>query len=344
MPDSLTQLSFEQIVSEIAKHASMGRSEVLDLIEEKRIELSDLVSREGAAYIVARELGLNLLREGRKQQLKIKNLMSGLRSVDLTARVVNIFPAREFEKAGRKGRVANIILGDDTGQVRLSLWDSEIGIIEKEGLKEGNSVKITGGYTKTDPRGGIELRVGRGRINIADTEIEAGPAMARAFGEMKRSSISEFSEGQHFEVRAALVQVFERTPFYEVCPECGFKLKMEKDGKTCKDHGMVKPAFRLIISGILDDGTGNVRAVFFRDAAEKLFGRSTEELRRIAQEEANPLAVFRHLNGIGRELIVRGRAKRNDFSEKLEFVVNDLHEVDAKEECKALLKGMKSGK
>ena len=53
-----------------------------------------------------------------------------------------------------------------------------------------------------------------------------------------------------------------------------------KDGKfTCKDHGEVQPEFSMVVSGVLDDGTGNIRAVFFRDIAEKLFDMSAKELK-----------------------------------------------------------------
>ena len=103
--------SLDTMVERLSEHAKIEPDKVRQLIAEKQEELSGLVSEEGAAYIVARELGLNMIRESRKQ-LKIKSLVSGLRSVDLVARVVRIFEERHFERDGKKGSVINLILGD----------------------------------------------------------------------------------------------------------------------------------------------------------------------------------------------------------------------------------------
>jgi hypothetical protein len=93
--DSFTDL--ERIIEVTCKHSGRTEAEVRKLIEEKQDELSGLVSEEGAAYIVARELGVNLLKAA-KRQLKIKNLIPGLSSVELVGRVVSIFEPREWAR------------------------------------------------------------------------------------------------------------------------------------------------------------------------------------------------------------------------------------------------------
>lgn len=164
-------MSVDDVVGKICEHTDgMEEDKVRKMIEEKVIELSGLVSREGAAYIVARELGLSLLKES-KRQLKIKNLMSGLRSVDIVARVMKSYEPREFQKNGKTGRVANLLLGDETGTVRLSLWNDEVDLIEKDNIKEGDVVSISGGYVKMDNRDMPELRLGRGNMDKTDLVV-----------------------------------------------------------------------------------------------------------------------------------------------------------------------------
>src|SRR4030042_6338138 len=102
--------SIEEIVEKICEHTQMSQKKVLQLIEEKQDELSGLVSREGAAYIVAREFGISLLKESKKQ-LKVNSLTEGLNSVDLVARVIRISEQRDFQKEDRKGSVVNLMLG-----------------------------------------------------------------------------------------------------------------------------------------------------------------------------------------------------------------------------------------
>jgi hypothetical protein len=70
----------KKIIETTCKHSGKSEAEIRKLIGEKQDELSGLVSEEGAAYIVARELGVNLLKAA-KRQLKVKNLrLSGYSS------------------------------------------------------------------------------------------------------------------------------------------------------------------------------------------------------------------------------------------------------------------------
>jgi ssDNA-binding replication factor A large subunit len=333
--------SLDAMVEKLCEHAKLEPARVRQLIAEKQDELSGLVSEEGAAYIVARELGLNMLRETRKQ-LKVRSLVSGLRSVDLVARVARVFEERQFEKDGKKGVVVNLLLGDETGMVRLSLWNEETGFVREGKLKEGDVVKVSGGWVKSDNRDNPELRVGRGSIEKVDQEVSLPDRnrLEQDFQAIKREPVRDFREGGQYETRAALVQVFGRNPFFMVCPQCEARVK-ESDGKwLCDEHGEVRPKHALVLSGIIDDGTGNIRAVFFRDMAEKMFGKSVEELRKLAEKATDTLAVFEHVGGLGSEFVLRGRVKTNAFTENPEFMISSIEDVDMKRESRELLRGL----
>jgi ssDNA-binding replication factor A large subunit len=331
--------SLEAMIERICEHSKIEPEKVRQMIAEKQDELSGLVSEEGAAYIIARELGLNMIRETKKQ-LKIKNIVSGLRNVDLVARVVNVLEERHFERDGKKGSVINLQLGDETGMIRLSLWNEETNLIKEGKIKEGDSVKVTGGWVKPDNRDNPELRVGRGSIQVIDQDIEVpeGPQIERSFGSPTRKTISEFKEGEQAIARAVLAQVFKRNSFYEICPECDARVN-ETEGKFhCPDHGEVKPKPALVMAGVIDDGTENIRAVFFRETAEKMFGLSTEELKAISDKASDPMEVFENVKGLGGEFLFSGRVKMNSFTESLELVVNSVEDIDVRKEISELIK------
>ncbi len=335
--------SLDAMLEKISEHAKLDPDKVRTMIVEKQQELSGLVSEEGAAYIIARELGLNMIRETRKQ-LKVRNLVSGLRSVDLVARIVRVFEERTFEKDGKQGCVINVLLGDETGVVRMSLWNQETNPVREGKLKEGDTIKVSGGWVKTDNRDNLEMRVGRGTMKKVDQVVELPDRehMEQSFQSVNKSDISGFKEGGQYKTRAALVQVFQRNPFFGVCPECKTSIK-ETDGKwICDDHGEVKQEFALVLSGIIDDGTGNIRTVFFREAAEKMFGRSAAELRKAADKADDSLAIFEDIGSLGREFIFTGRVKNNTFTESIELVVNSIEDVDVKKEADELLKQLSS--
>src|SRR3989338_4931839 len=170
MINNVSMVPLESLVERISRDSGLERVKIEKLIEEKQDELSGLVSKEGAAYIVGRELGISLIKEGR-QEFKIKNIIPDLSSVDLTAKVLGISDIRSFEKNGKAGSVQNMQIGDETGQTRLVLWGEDSKKIE--GIKEGDVVKILQAYSKKSYNGGVEISLGkRGMVEKVDKKIE----------------------------------------------------------------------------------------------------------------------------------------------------------------------------
>ncbi len=332
--------SIKDMVKEISKVANLPEDDIKKRIEEKQIELSGLVSPEGAAYIVGKELGVNLIKETVDRRLKIKNIVPGMRSVDVAGRVVRISKRRDFEREGRTKGVVNVMLGDETGVLGLSLWNEEIDMLNSLGINVGEVISIRNGYVKENGRGGIELRLGRsGKIAKSEVNMPEIDEIRDDFGAIKVKNISEISEEEYVEVRASLVQVFGRNPFFEVCPKCELRLEKEGNGWKCKEHGKVEPKYNLILSGVIDDGSGNIRVVFFRELAEKVFGMDMASLRKLALSGDETLKIYENIQ-MGKEFIIRGRAKKNQFTEKMEIVANDVEEINPKRETEKLLSKM----
>lgn len=60
----------------------------------------------------------------------IKDIEAKTGNNDLSVEVVEIGPTREFEKQGKKGRVCTAIVKDESGQIKLSLWNEQIDMVE----------------------------------------------------------------------------------------------------------------------------------------------------------------------------------------------------------------------
>ena len=299
----------------------LSKEDVEKKIESKQQELSGLISKEGAAYIIAKEVGLELFGKT-KRRLQIKNIIGGIRNLDLTARVHKLFQPIDFEKNGKKSQVANVMLSDGSGIIRMSLWDDQVKLLEK--LKEGMVIDIYGAYTKDDSRGGVEVRLSK-RGGFRESKVEL-PTLDKVESDVQRSNICSLKENGYYEIKAAIVQLFESGPFYEVCPECGSRTKRTAKGFECQKHGIVQPTFSVVISGIIDDGTGNMRAVFFRDMALKLIGMDINK----ALEYMDNL--FENIDVLGKEFILTGRVKKNQMFNRTELVVSNVEEVNVKNE------------
>jgi len=336
-------LSADELITEISGKSGKNPDEIKKMIKDKQRELSDLVSEEGAAYIVGRELGVELIKDT-KRELKVANIVPEMRNVDIVARIASIFEPREFNKNGKKGMVSSIILSDESGTIRLPLWNDEVSLIASNGLKQNDLIEVSGAWAKKDTyRDGVELRLGkRGRIKKLEDGPAPEPDMPHSEDypvppkEAKRMDISMLSPGLNAIVKGCLLQVYRKRPFFESCSQCGGRVE-EKDGIfTCKEHGQVEPKYNLLLSGVIDDGTGNLRVVFFREQAEKLFGKPVEEVKAEFTEKGQD-AFWDGFTGIGKELLVEGRIKSNELTKEMEILCNNVEEVNTREEIKRLL-------
>ena len=105
---------------------------------------------------------------------QISDLSLGLSDVNLKGKVLDTEPVRTFDRDDEsEGKVANLVLGDETGRIRVTLWDEKAP--QTEELAEGQSVEVIDGYVR-ERDGSLELHAGnRGAIEKLDEEIEYEP-------------------------------------------------------------------------------------------------------------------------------------------------------------------------
>jgi replication factor A1 len=100
---------------------------------------------------------------------KIRDLTTYSRRVNLVAKVLEMGDAREVSSSsdGQLHRVAEALVGDETGTVLMTLWDENIG---RFGV--GDVVEVENGYAGTF-RGSLRLNIGKyGSIDKRDISIE----------------------------------------------------------------------------------------------------------------------------------------------------------------------------
>ncbi len=73
--------------------------------------------------------------------MKISELKPGTGNVNLEVEVASVDAPREINKYGRKLRVANATIKDDSGSIVLTLWNDQI-----DNVKAGDKIKIEQGY------------------------------------------------------------------------------------------------------------------------------------------------------------------------------------------------------
>ena len=104
----------------------------------------------------------------------IDGLSLGLSDVNVKGKVLDTESVRTFDRDdGSEGKVANLVLGDETGRVRVTMWDGQAETVNE--VAAGDSVEVVDGYTR-ERDGDLELHVGeRGAIEALDEEIAYEP-------------------------------------------------------------------------------------------------------------------------------------------------------------------------
>ena len=94
--------------------------------------------------------------------MKIVELKPGMRRVDITAKVLELSAPRDVTtRTGEQSRVATATVSDDSGSVKLTLWNEQIDQVSVD-----SNVAIENGYV-TSFRGETQLNVGRyGKLTV----------------------------------------------------------------------------------------------------------------------------------------------------------------------------------
>ncbi len=297
-------------------------------IKEKINELSGLISEEGAAHIIANELGVQLfVQEGK---LKIKEIYSGMRNVTTVGKVVRKFDVREFAKDDRTGKVCSLIVGDETGTIRVVFWNEQVDKLT--GLNEEDVIEIKEAYVREN-NGNKEIHLGNnGEIVINPEGVSI--SSVRQSTSYERKKISELQDGQDgAEVMGTVVQVFDPR-FFKLCPDCN-KRVTESEGKfQCLEHGGVQPVLSYVLNLILDDGSGTIRGVFWKNQTLHLLGKSEEEMKTFKDDAAKFETVKTDL--LGEQFKVMGRVKKNEMFERLEFNAQIVEKAKPADEIKRM--------
>ncbi len=117
--------------------------------------------------------------------MNLKELKAGQGKVDVEVTVKSKEEPRSFNKYGKDLRVANAMVSDSSGEIKLSLWNDDI-----EKIKVGDVLKISNGYV-SEFNGEKQLSAGKyGKIEVVTGSSSASPGAGNP-GESAPASSSE---------------------------------------------------------------------------------------------------------------------------------------------------------
>ena len=240
-------------INKIIEGTGLARKEIQDLVEEKKNELKGLISDEGALFIIAKELGVDVKNEDKAFlkdiELKISDISQNMKNIMLFGRIKDINNVNNFKKKdGSDGYVGSFLLHDKSGDIRIVLWDEQVNIFTDPDFKYNELVKIINGNANKGKYGGIEIHIGRfGKVVLSpdDVDYKNYPKIETELISIKNINLNL----QTVSIEGKVIQIFPLKEF------------TRKNGEL----GRVRSLSLL-------DSTGSVRIAFWNDDTNKLDG------------------------------------------------------------------------
>ena len=302
--------NYERLLNAISKSSGLEKGEIEKRVNAKQEKISGLISKEGAAQIVAAELGVSLDDE----KLKIEDLSPGMRRINTFGKIINLSPIRTFVRNGQESKVTNLVIADETSNIKVVLWDTNhIELIEAKKIIEGSVVEIL-------------------NANLRENEIHLGSFSGlklsnESLGDVKterilrEKSIVDFKNSDNVNVRAFIVQTSDLR-FFNVCSECKKKVINDGENFTCQEHGKVTPEKRALMNLVLDDGTETIRAVLFHEKISDLGINQLDDFESVTKQKQEI---------VGKEMIFSGNVRMNKFFDNLEMIIDEFKEINIDE-------------
>ena len=254
--------------------------------------------------------------------------------IDTIGRITNIYPAKEFEDKKDptiKRKVLNFQISDGIKNIRCVAWDPWAGEFEK-GFKAGDLVKLSDVKIK-DGLYDLELYINWNSsvTKNPETTLKIPPLseLLEASTDIIPGKIESLEDGNTYSLEGVVVTIVRNNLRYFKCPKCNEKIQMINNEFICENcNEVVDPVVNLFGSIEMDDGTGVLKVVFFRDLVENLFKLNKEDLKKDLSED-DKAAIFGKLDDdlLGKKIKITGNAKLNNFSSQIEFIANTIEIV-----------------
>ncbi|MFW9901161.1 MAG: DUF2240 family protein [Candidatus Thorarchaeota archaeon] len=245
------EMKTEVYVNKIIEDTGLTRKEIQNLIEDKKSELKGLISDEGALFIIAKELGVDIRNENKdllkEIEINISDITQNMKNITLYGRIKEIYNINSFSKNdGSKGFVGSFLLHDTTGDARIVIWDDQVKVFNEHNFEINELVKIINGNAKKGKYRDIEIHIGRyGKVILSPEDIDYNKYPKITFKSINLKDIN--LNLRSLSIEGKVIQI---SPVREFT---------RKDG----EFGKVK-------SLSLSDSTGSVKVTFWNDDTEKL--------------------------------------------------------------------------
>ena len=207
-------MAAEQLVEQIlSKHPGMLRERIKERLTRERKKTNGLISDEILLRMIAGEFGVQFdVSRASAPELPVANLVPGLNDVSVVGRVVAVYKPKTF--TGRKnGMFASFFIVDRSSILRVVLWNSKASLLESGGVKVGEIVRVSHGYTK-EGREGVELHVGeKSKIETSPSDMKESDFPSVSSFMMRIGDVVQKRKNRRVNVAGVVGRIFKTSTF-----------------------------------------------------------------------------------------------------------------------------------
>jgi len=256
-----TKTESYELVKDLISHENFEKE-----IKKRDDDYNQLLDEDAIAFLIADEMGRNVEHVSTIRELK------DAEEATVYVAVTKIFEPRVFEKNGRKGKVVNLEIRDETGDCRLVLWNKDVELVEKGIIKDNTVLKVVNGYIKKT--GNIfEINVGRWGAVIPESKDAAEFALQipSILGKAKDFPVRSLEKSKTFPedtpkglIKVNFIDLSDIKPGMNVnvvgtiISKNGSRSFVRKNGST-----------GFISNIMINDGTGSSRVVLWDERAKE---------------------------------------------------------------------------
>ena len=237
---------------------------------------------------------------------KIEDLDEDEEDTIIIGRVIEVNDVREFDRDnGDTGFVRNIEIADDTGSIRVVLWDNDA----KNEYEMGQAIKLQNPRLSLDMDNRVEATVSGGTTMMepSESELEKLPSqdelMEAIFVPKTIESLYEDDTNVH--VTGTIQEVSPDKILLKRCPNCRENVDDSEDEYYCDNcgHSFDEPSYTLMIPTRIEDETGDISVTFFGKLAEELIGMDQEKIVSLVEDGYGIEDKLQDLVGVTIEII-----------------------------------------
>ncbi len=306
----MLQIPYEKLLEIIQEKSDLSKDEITKRVSQKLDEFSGLISQEGALHVVAHDLGVSLVNQI-NEPFKIDQISENTRGINLKAKIIKKYHISTFQREGSEGKVGSILVGDDTGVMRITFWHDQTTILDE---LEENSVYQFEGLTSKENQGRVELTYSQSCNHTKlDEELEVVQKQPQTQNASKKK-IAEVKESDFARFVGVIVQVLKPT-IYIVDLQTQKRVRIQ-----FSEFDETKHRFAAVCNILLDDGTEVIRCACFDDVCEAVFQTKVPELAEHRDNET--FFEEKKVDIVGSIVELQGRITKNDLYDRLECIAS----------------------